>query len=243
MSPRFGVAVTTHNRPDQLHATITALLTHCPEGTPIVVVDDGSTEPAQRYAGVRDYIRNDCAHGIPTAKNQCITALMDRDVEHLFLLDDDTRPTRHHWWLPYVEGEEPYYTYCWTHFAHNGQPVPKMSQIYRDTKLVAYTWSMGCLQYVHSDVVKEVGGLNPVFGMGFEEHGEWAQRIHNAGFTSFVHQDHPGTTGFIYAGDEHCAVERTFGNLSRAKRARMIERNTRLRLERIQSREFVDYRG
>jgi len=244
VSSNFGVAVTTHNRPDVLRDTLAALVRYTPQGVPIVVVDDGSEQPAT-LAGAQAHgarlIRHDQPRGIPAAKNRCIEALMDQGVEHLILLDDDTAPRRGNWWLPYIEGEEPYYTYCWTHFAHNGLPVAKMAELYRDSNLVAYTWSMGCCQYVRRDVIETVGGLNPVFGMGFEEHAEWAQRIHNAGFTSFVHQDNPQMAGSIYAGDEHCAVVRSFSAMSRAKRQRLIERNTNLRIQRANSKEFVDY--
>lgn len=227
-----------------LAETLGALAAYTPPTVPIVVVDDGST-PGAVLSRTRGHevrlIRHPEPRGIPAAKNACIAALMDLGVEHLILLDDDTAPRRSYWYQPYIEGEEPYYTYCWLNFS-NGTPVAKMHEVYRDTELVGYTWSMGCCQYVHRDVINTIGGLDPVFGMGFEEHAEWAQRIHNAGFTSFVHQDHPGVAGSIYAGDEHCAVTRSFGSMSRAKRSRLIERNTELRKARIDSVDFVSYR-
>src|SRR5690606_2561395 len=186
-----------------------AIARYTPEGTPVVVIDDGSTKPLTVPDGVH-LIRHPKPLGIPAAKNRCITELMALGGEHLILLDEDTRPSAEDWWRPYVEGPEPHYTYCWTHFAVDKKPVPRMDVIYRDSQLVAYGWSMGCLLYVHRSVVDRVGGMHPGFGRGMEEHAEYSQRIHNAGLTTFVHQDHPGIKGRIWAGDEHYAVRRSF---------------------------------
>lgn len=237
--PKVGIAITTHNRPDVLRETMNAIAQYTPRQFPVAVVDDGSLPPARPLAA--NLIRHTYPHGIPAAKNASIKFLMDRGVDHLILLDDDTRPSDYEWWVPYVQGEEPYYTYCWTKNV-KGTPIPKMAELYRDSQLVAYTWSMGCLQYVRRDVVEAVGGLNPAFGKGFEEHAEWAQRIHNAGFTSFVHQDHPRVTGKVYAGDEHLAVVRSFGGMRRTERERLISQNVKLRMSLANSTEFVDYR-
>lgn len=236
---KVGIAITTHNRPDVLRETLDAIAKYTPRQFPVVVVDDGSTPPARPLAATM--VRHTDPRGIPAAKNAGIAVLMDMKVDHLILLDDDTRPSDHEWWVPYVQGEEPYYTYCWTRSA-SGVKVPKMDELYRDSNLVAYTWSMGCLQYVHRVVIERVGGLNPVFGRGFEEHAEWAQRIHNAGFTSFVHQDHPKITGKVWAGDEHWAVARSFSSMRRVEREQLIRRNTKLRMSLADSKEFVDYR-
>ncbi|AIM49891.1 glycosyltransferase [Mycobacterium phage Ariel] len=235
----LGIAFTTHNRHDLIADSLAAVERYT-EDYVAVVVDDGSRQPVTVPEGVK-LVRHSEPRGIPAAKNRCIAELMDLGVEHLFLFDDDTRPQASDWWRPYAEGDELYYTYCWTHFARDNTPVAKMDVLYRDSTLIAYAWSMGCCQYVHRDVIERVGGLDPVFGLGFEEHAEWAQRIHNAGFTTFAHQDHPGVKGKIWAGDEHYAVQRSFDGL-RGREA-LIERNTRLRLERAESTEFIDYRA
>ena len=237
--PKVGIGITTLNRPHVLEETLEAIWKYTPNFR-TVVVDDGSTDPVQPLGAT--LVRHETPCGIPAAKNACIRHLMAHGVEHLILLDDDTRPCDYGWWEPYVLGKEPYYTYCWTHFAKDGARVPKMDEVYRDSELVAYRWSMGCCQYVSREVVETVGGINPAFGLGFEEHAEWAQRIHNAGFTSFVHQDHPKATGRIWAGDEHYAVQRSFSSMRASERARLIARNTSLRESLRHSTHFVEYR-
>ena len=234
----IGVGITTHNRPDILKETLSAFAKLCPDGTPIVVVDDGSDIPAADATGTATIYRHAAARGIPAAKNRCIEELMNLGVQHLFLFDDDTRPDSESWWTAYVDSPEPHLQYCWTHNA-NGSPVPKMDVLYRDSTLKAYGWSMGCMLYVRADVIDKVGGMRPEFGRGMEEHAEWSQRIHNAGFTSFVHQDLADTPGLFHAGDEDASVERSFGWTDRGE---LLLRNEKLRLAHIGSADHIEYR-
>lgn len=234
---RFGIAFTAHNRQALLDDSLAAVKAFTPADVPVVVVDDGSTPPLVVPEWVT-LVRHDEPQGIPAAKNACLTALMALGVDHLFLFDEDTRPAADGWWEPYVNGAEPHYQYCWTHFA-DGRYVPKMEVLYADTELVGYGWSMGCLLYVTRHVVERVGGYDLAFTPGFEEHGEYSQRVHNAGFTTFVHQDHPAMRDNIWAADQHYAATRSF---QRDDITRLVERNERLRLDRIDSTAYVEYR-
>ena len=230
-----GVGITTHNRHDVLAETLAAFKKFSPD-IPIVIVDDGSTVPVDDPRA----LRNEVPQGIPAGKNKCIAALMDMGVEHLFLFDDDTRPADEEWWKPYVDGPEPHYTYCWTKFAKTNQPVSRMNVVYEDDTIIAYEWSMGCMLYVHRDAVNRVGGMRLEFGMGMEEHGEWSQRINNAGLTTFVHQDVPGASKLIWAADEYNAVARSFKT---GERNELLARNEKIRLSYIDDDSFVDYRA
>lgn len=233
--PSVGVAITTHNRPEVLADTLRAFRDLSPD-IPVVVVDDGSQPPAAVPDGVT-LIRHDVPQGIPAAKNRCLAELMKLGVEHLFLFDNDTRPGVPNWWRPYVNSPEPHLQHCWTHSAA-GRPVPRMDVLYADSHLVAYGWSMGCMLYVTAGVVARVGGMRPEFGMGMEEHAEWSQRIHNAGFTTFVHQDIPDSGALIWAADRHGAVQRT---LPPEDRAALLARNEKLRLSLLDDDSFIPY--
>ena len=237
---RYGIAVTTLDRHDILAETLTAIEKFAAPGTPVVVVDDGSAEPVVAPEWVT-IVRHAEPQGIPAAKNAGIAALMDAGVEHLFLFDDDTRPADQDIWDAYIGAPEPHYQYCWTHFASGTKrAVPKMDVLYQDSDVIAYGWSMGCMLYATADVVRAVGGMWPGFGRGYEEHAEWSQRINNAGLTSFVHQDIPGSARLIYASDEHGSVTRS---VDWKDRTALIARNERLRLERANSVEYVEYRA
>ncbi len=235
----FGVAVTTHNRPKQLEQFLENIIRFTPPNVPLVVVDDGCAPPAQVPVEANaTVVRHPLARGIPAAKNACIEELMREDVEHLFLFDDDTWPIVDRWWEPYVNGPEPHYQYSWQKVATTRRSVPLMQEVYRDQYLVGYGHSMGCVLYLHRDVVQRVGGMDLRFGLGSEEHIEYSQRIHNANFTTFVGQDVPDSNKLFYASDEYQAVS---SSLSKASRKEHMDRNRELRLELIASDQFVSY--
>lgn len=233
----IGIGITTHNRQQELEKTLAAIHEFGPLGIPVVVVDDGSTVPAT-LPSFGMIVRHEVPQGIPAAKNRCLSRLYELGVQHFFLFDDDTRPAAPDWWVPYVESPEPHLQYCWTHFA-NGFPVEKMTTLYQDSHITAYGWSEGCMLYVERKVIDKVGGLNPAFGMGMEEHAEWSQRIHNASFTTFVHQDISDSAGLFYAGDEHQEVTRS---LALSDRMALLRKNTALRESLIDSTDFVEFR-
>jgi glycosyltransferase involved in cell wall biosynthesis len=234
---KFGVAITTHNRKQECLETVEAVLETIPSSAPVFVVDDGSDEPFTTHHPIT-VVRNEVAQGIPAAKNRCIELLMDAGVDHLFLLDDDTRPIKgNQWWKPYIESEEPHLQYCWTHFSDGGS-VPKMDVLYLDSKITAYGWSMGCMLYAERQVIERVGGMRLDFGKGMEEHAEWSRRIWNAGFTTFVHQD-CDSAGLFYASDEHQSVKRSFTSKDRDL---MLQRNIGLREKYWNTTDYIEYR-
>jgi len=230
-SPSIGVAITSRNRPDILADTLQAFRTHSPD-IPVVVVDDGSDTPISADVPI---IRHQTARGIPAAKNRCIAELMKLGVQHLFLFDDDTKPTAPHWWRQYVESPEPHLQFSWTHFA-NGKPVDRMTILHTNTRTTAYGWSMGCMLYTHRDVINRVGGMRECFAPAMHEHIEWSQRIHNAGLTSWPFQDVPGAQ--IHAADHHQAVQ---SSIMLRDRRKQLERNDQLLTSLTGSTDYVPY--
>lgn len=230
----IGVAISTRNRTEMFRDSYDMWRKHMPTDSVLVVVDDASDEPND----LADYQYATNA-GIPAVKNKCIELLMAAGADHLFLADDDTYPTTDDWWQPYVNNPEPHYQYSWSRFAKDNARVPDMTAIYKGAELTGWTWSMGCLLYITRDVVDRVGGMRPEFGLGFEEHAEYSQRIHNAGFTTFVHQDHPDMRNHIHAGDEHYETVRSFTR-DRPTQQRLA-RNRQLRLKHTTSTDFVPY--
>lgn len=220
-APTVGVAITTHNRPDVLGATIAAFQQFSPD-IPVVIVDDGSHKPVTTpHARV---VRNDQPLGIAAAKNRCLIELLDMGVEHLFLFDDDTKPACEKWWQPYVEHHEPHLQHSWLTFT-DGRAVDKMQLLYRSDELHAYTWSMGAMLYTHRSVLQRVGGMRVEFGVAMHEHIEWSTRIHNAGLTSFIHQDVPNSDRLIDAGDRGKSVQ---SSIQLADRRAQLARNDRI---------------
>lgn len=236
--PVFGIAITTHNRPEVLAETLAAVEKYTPDGTPVIVVDDGSNPPAAVDDSSVTLIRHEVPQGIPASKNRCFEELMGLEVDHLFLMDDDTRPEADNWWQPYIESPEHHLQYSWTHFT-NGQAVPNMDVLHKDSAITAYGWSMGCMLYFSRAAVNRCGGMRFEFGLGMEEHADLSRRIYNAGLTTFVHQDITGSKGLFYAADEHQKVKRTIPHVDRTT---LLDTNRRIRLDHHHADGYVEYR-
>ena len=192
-SPRFGVAITTRNRPAQLQKTIDQYRKHTPVGIPIIVVDDASDTPP-----VSDF-RFDTNVGIAAAKNKCIQLLLAAGVHHLFLSDDDAYPIADNWWQPYIDSPEPHL------FAVFPTPTTKSSKIeilHQDSRHTAYHATRGYFLYLERRVVDRVGGFDTRFKNAFE-HVEYSNRIHNAGFTTWPYQDITGSEKLIFCEDSN----------------------------------------
>ncbi|WP_159794483.1 glycosyltransferase family 2 protein [Puerhibacterium puerhi] len=189
VAPRIGVAITTRNRHDVLARALDAWRQYLPAGAVMFVVDDASDKPVDGA----DY-RFDERAGIAAAKNKSIELLMDADVEHLFLFDDDAWPKVADWWRPYVEGPEPHYAHSWDLVEH-----------YRDEHVVSTHAVGGTVLYLERRVVDEVGGMDPAFGKYGREHVNLSDRIFARGLTTFRYQDVPAATDgeLFYELDRH----------------------------------------
>lgn len=232
-NPSVGVAITTRNRPDVLADTLKAFALHTPN-IPVVVVDDGSDTPVVADVPV---IRHTTSRGIPAAKNRCIAELMKLGVDHLFLFDDDTKPTHPDWWRPYTTNPEPHLQHSWPKFA-NGKPVDKMAVLHTDSRAVAYGWSMGCALYATRDVINRVGGMREDFAPAMHEHIEWSRRIHTAGLTTWPHQDIPNSDTLIYAADRFQTVQ---SSITVKDRRAQLARNDALLDQYDGDASFVPY--
>jgi glycosyltransferase involved in cell wall biosynthesis len=252
MTPLFGVAITTLNRRQLFDQTMRAYRRHTPPDIPILVVDDGSEQPAP---GAQH--RNPTPQGIAAAKNASIALLMDAGVEHLFLSDDDVHPNAPDWWRPYTESRHPHLLHqpntmqmcpiCRTQRWHIYNTiegrfdcthcVADVAPLYQDHEVFAPKWAAGVVYYLHRDVVERVGGLREQFGRWSAETWEYSYRIHNALGTTYPFlalRDSRFHAVDAYATGKRSCVPPEIRNAHR-------ERNWRLFLEYRDSTDFVPY--
>lgn len=230
---KIGVAITTKDRRPVFNRTLTQWRRALPDGAVLVVVDDSSKVPVPAVPGVR-VIRHDKARGVPGAKNASIAALMDADVDHLFLSDDDCYPMVKQWWQPYVDDPEPHLLHAWG----NGRFLRGV-----DGHYTIWRHPRGVMLYVERAVIDKVGGMREEFApvMG-AEHVEWSDRMHNMGLTRWPY------TGLVVAGRRFWCAEDERGRVrSSMPRSRYTDNRMRLRREAIyiqyrESTGFVPYR-
>lgn len=234
----IGVAISTCNRREMLLDTIQHWKDMLPNGAVLVVVDDASDQPVPDIAGV-DTIRLPYRLGVAGTKNACITALIDRDCEHLFIADDDVFPIHSDWWKPYVDSPEPHLSYQWERPNHSN-----WTKIHDDGHHWAIDFPRGVLLYFHRTVFNQVGGFDVAHGKWGGEHVELAQRIYDAGLTRWAFADICGSNRLWYAHDEHNGntTNSTYPLRERVKLAHPTMGNPALQWQKPRPR-YVPYRA
>lgn len=227
-----GVGVTTHNRPVELAATLKRIRAVLPQGAKLVVVDDGSTEPAKdaTYRFERNV-------GIARAKNKCLELLVDEGCDQLFLFDDDCWPTSKGWEQPYIDSPEPHLMYIFKDLVR--VKLNDSAEIHRDSKLKAYSHPRGCMLYFDGRVLDVIGGFDTRYKRWGYEHVDISNRIFNAGLTSFRFADVIGSEQLIHSCDEFMEVSST---VSREERRPYLEQMRDRFQASFSSSEYCEYR-
>lgn len=205
---KIGVGVTTRNRWEVLGRTLEDIRSRVPEGTPIVVVDDASDKPGVISDANILWHRFENNVGIARAKNKCLEVLYNEGVDHMFLFDDDAWPIAEDWYLPYCKSPEPHLMRIFPDLS-GPTKLRDIRVIYGDPNLLAYTGPRGMMLYVERRVLDVVGGMDVAYGKWGYEHGDWSNRIHNAGLTTWRFADVNGGEKLIYSLDEHEQIDRS----------------------------------
>lgn len=229
---RIGIGITTHNRYEIFIETYKTIRQWLPSGARLVVVDDGSKNPVEEAT-----YRFDKAEGIARAKNKCLE-LLD-DCEHIFLFDDDCRPTVPGWYKPYIASGENHLMYIFKDFA-SGRKLNDTKELYRDNKIVAYSHPRGPMLYFRKICLTTVGGMDTIFGKWGYEHPDLSNRIHNAGLTRFRFADVINSHELFYSADEHEAVVSTCPPGS--ERMKAIATNKPIYEDRWYDKRYIPYR-
>lgn len=236
MTIGIGIGITTRNRPGQASEIVRRIRDLTPSAA-IVVVDDASDEPVHIY-GATVY-RFDENVGIARAKNKCLEVL--DDCEHIFLFDDDAYPIVEDWWKPYVESPEPHLMYVFEDLA-GPRKLRDIKRLYADSQHEAWSGPRGVMLYIHAPtVLPVVGGLDPIFGKWGYEHGDWSNRIFNAGLTSWRYGDVAGSDALIHSMDQYEELERS---VQPAERVALARKNAAIHNRRRDDgyAEYVEYR-
>lgn len=206
---KIGVGITTRNRNKQIKETLRKWKEFTPEYIEIIIVDDSSTIPVEEAT-----FRFEENVGIAQAKNKCLELLEDRGVTEFFLADDDVYPLCSNWWEPYVASPEPHLMAMFLDLA-GSRKLKDIKVIYEDGDHVAYTGPRGYLLYANSSVLQKVGGMDPIYGKWGWEHGDWSNRIHHAGLTSWRYADIQGSQSIFHSMDQYEEIERSVSTTAR----------------------------
>jgi hypothetical protein len=214
---KIGIAISTYNRPDLFKQTLAEWQKYKPPGAELIVVRD----------------RDEKRMGIPKIKNLCLKLLESQGVTDYFLVDDDVVPLSEDWYKAYIESGQ---NHLMLQFDIPGN---KLTEIYRDDKIVAYNKTRGAMLYARQIVLDTVGGLDESYGLGWFEHTDWTNRIHNAGLTEHRAADVVGSNKLLYCLDQDGkAVSSIPAHLKR----RQSRKNFALYQTSKLSKSFKEYR-
>lgn len=177
-----GIAICTYNRGNQLAKVIQATLDTAPEGSRIVVCDDGSTDSTMKVVSKFPqitYIRGP-NKGVGANKNRAVFAL--RHFDFLAILEDDLVPIEKNWFEMYIDFclHTNIHHFCRVQNKFVDEVVPdftawcidklKLTPIYGPTP-------RGDLTFISNLVIRKVGAFHPDFvGVG-HAHGQWSDRV------------------------------------------------------------------
>lgn len=208
----IGIAISTHNRNQQLTQTLAQINKYRPPNSIVIVVDDASDMPCKEAN-----FRFETNVGIARVKNKCIELLYDKRCTEFFLFDDDSFPIVDKWWEPYINSPEPHMMYIFKEFANGNNKLNDTLLLYEDSQKKCYSHARGCMLYYKKICFNTVGGMNPDFGRWGFDHSDLSQRIYNAGLTSFKFMDVQGSNKLIYSMDEHLEIKSTTYGIERIK--------------------------
>jgi glycosyltransferase involved in cell wall biosynthesis len=192
---RFGIGITTRNRPKTLAKCLESFHHFGLDDTRIVVVDDCSDE---EY-GIKDvvdahpdvmYRKSHSRMGIAGAKNACLYALQDCD--HVFLFDDDAWPTKEGWQDNWVKCSEEHgighsmylYNLYGIDERHPIKPLGRKGS--GDTAIIYWNNCLGVALHFSRECLSALGGYDYESVKHFYgfEHVQMSRRAKEAGFTA-----------------------------------------------------------
>lgn len=180
-----GIAITTHNRVDQLFRLLKSIREHTEPKIPIAVFDDGSgNSPPPEAIRLFNYYMRAPSTGISENKNRALyyySAI--RPTRRILLLEDDLLITEPDWLRRWEKAIDRFSHINFTFPSWNtneeafkgGKGTPRSP--HRWTKVT------GQVTGVDTDILRNrIGYMNPMFTGFGHEHLEWSERWASEGF-------------------------------------------------------------
>lgn len=184
-SRAIGIAVTTHNRSEQLGRLLKSLRSNTKAKIPIAVFDDGNTvHPTDENQKLCDFYIQAPSSGLAENKNRGLYFFSEiNPVRRIVLIEDDLLITAPNWLKKWRRAID--------QFGHINLTFPSWNQNEasfiggKGTPRKPHRWTKVTGQVTGADmtVMKErIGYMNPMFAGFGHEHLEWTERWISEGF-------------------------------------------------------------
>lgn len=182
----IGIAIITCDRLNMFETCVQSIIkTHSQCIEELIVVNDG-TDIVQECSDFT-LINNKTNLGVGESKNVALKALMERDVEHLFIFEDDVEVISNLACKKYLQIADrsgvKHLNFCLHGDANkNGTTAaPKLIIDYNDIRMALYHNITGAMSYYHADTIKQCGYMDDQYRNAME-HVDHTMRIINEGY-------------------------------------------------------------
>jgi GT2 family glycosyltransferase len=201
MNSKIGIGIITCNRPDYLKRLAKSLTSVIADE--LIIVNDGDQQNFSIESN-RAFLYNVTPpkQGVAKAKNIALTALMNADCEHIFLIEDDVEILDKTVFEKYINAAKdtgilhfnfgpgtPFNRIQNVHGdVHNrhllnqdSKPNPKLIVEYKNTKIALYEHIAGTFSYYNKRVLDDIGIIDEQFYNAWD-HVEHSYRIIQKGY-------------------------------------------------------------
>ncbi|MDH0622792.1 glycosyltransferase [Pseudomonas chengduensis] len=189
---RIGCAIITYNRPESLLRLYASIPRE--QLDYFIIVNDG--QPFPEFAGLQvdEFIQHESNQGVGRSKNDALRRMLERGVEHIFLIEDDIYLTDDSVFQRYIEAAKVSGIQHFNYSQHGRlnkvsagrQANPNALAQYGEVDIAFYRYCVGAFSYYSRRCLETVGLMDEAFYNAWE-HIDHSLRAIIAGFHPALH--------------------------------------------------------
>lgn len=211
---RIGCAIITYNRPESLLRLYASIPRE--QLDYFIIVNDGQAFPEFAGLQVDEFIQHENNQGVGRSKNDALRRMLERGVEHIFLIEDDIYLTDDTVFDRYIEAARvsgiQHFNYSQHGQANKSpvglQPNPNAKARYGDIEIAFYPYCVGAFSYYSHHCLEVVGLMDEDFYNAWE-HIDHSLRVILAGFHPPFHFFADIGESWRYFGEDEWSIEQS----------------------------------
>lgn len=173
------------------------------------------------------------------ARNQCLKYFSEKDVDYIFLFDDDCYPTMSGWEEYFInEAKE-----SGVHYMAIPEYFKTEIYSYPESKVQYWAGNLGCFVFQDKECLDKIGGYNTEYDRYGYEDAARSSRAHKAGMTGKFSGFPFPIRGIAYIHSEDVFGENPTPNILHEDKMEYIRKNAPIYQKEINSEQiFYEYR-
>lgn len=210
----IGCAIITYNRPESLLRLYASIPRERLDY--FIIVNDGQSFPEFAGLQVDAFIQHETNQGVGRSKNDALRRMLEHDIEHIFLIEDDIYLTDDSVFDRYIEAAKvsgiQHFNYS-QHGVHNKTgpghlPNPAALARYAEVDIAFYPYCVGAFSYYSRDCLAAVGLMDEEY-FNAMEHVDHTLRVILAGLHPAYYFFADIGESWRYFGEDEWSVEQS----------------------------------